>query len=547
MQIIRKMSTAGLLLGTLFFAFSLSPSLLPRPFLFQGIVSGLSLTAGYALGAAGLRLWSYLELPVPGERVERIVKLAATAFCTVVAAAFLWRASEWQNTLRTMMGMEEAGGVQHFSVALVALFVFGAALLIAWLFRRIFLLLSGKLRRVVPRRVSNVIGAVAAVALFWTIIDGVIFTQVLRVADGSYRQVDALVPDEMDRPVDPMKSGSADSFISWRDLGRQGRAFVTAGPSAEEIGAFNGTAALEPIRVYVGLNAADTPEARARLALRELERVGAFERSVLLLVTPTGTGWVDPAALDPLEYLHRGDVASVAAQYSYLPSPLALIVEGAYGAENARALFEEVYDHWTALPRESRPKLYLHGASLGALNSDLSFDLHDILADLFHGALWSGPPFRMDSWIDVVRGREPDSPAWLPRFRDGSVVRFMNQNGGLEAPGSEWGPLRLAYLQYASDPITFFSVGSFFREPEWMREPRGPDVSPELRWYPIVTALQLAADMATGAEASPPGFGHNFAAEHYIDAWLALTEPEGWNDEEIVRLKSHVASRQVTR
>jgi uncharacterized membrane protein len=120
----------------------------------------------------------------------------------------------------------------------------------------------------------------------------------------------------------------------------------------------------------------------------------------------------------------------------------------------------------------------------------------------------------------------------------------MNQQGGLDAPGTRWGPLRIAYLQYASDPVTFFSLQSFFVEPSWMREPRGHDVSPKLRWYPVVTTLQLAADIAAGVKAAPPGFGHNFAAAHYIDAWLALTEPAGWTEDDVRRLKSmYAASR----
>lgn len=83
---------------------------------------------------------------------------------------------------------------------------------------------------------------------------------------------------------------------------------------------------MEPIRTYVGLQGAETPEERARLALAELKRAGGFDRSVVVIVTPTGTGWIDPAALTALEYLHHGDVASVAVQYSYLNSPLSLTV-----------------------------------------------------------------------------------------------------------------------------------------------------------------------------------------------------------------------------
>ncbi len=535
-SILNRMSATGLVLATLFFAFSLTPSLVPRPFAVQGVVSGLSLTAGYALGFAAAWLWRFMEIPMPGPRVDRVVKLGATALCAVTAVIFLWRATGWQNSVREMMGMEPAGGGRFVSMAAIALALFAVMLAIGWAFRRTFHLLSSKLGRFVPHRVSLVIGMVAAFALFWLVIEGVALSWFLRTADRSYQQLDALIEGDLDPPTDALKTGSSASLLAWADLGRRGREFVALGPTAADIEALAGEPAMEPIRVYVGLNAADTAEQRARLALDELQRVGAFERSVLLLVTPTGTGWIDPASQDAVEYLHRGDIATVAAQYSYLPSPLALTTEGEYGAEMARALFVKVYGHWTSLPRERRPRLYLHGLSLGALNSDLSFDAYDILADPFDGVLWVGPPFRSETWKHVTASRAEGSPAWLPRFRDGAVVRFMNQDGGLEVGEAEWGPHRVAYLQYASDPITFFSVDSLYREPAWLRQPRGPDVHAELRWYPVVTFLQLAADMAVGG--APPGYGHSYAAAHYIDAWVALTEPAGWSDEDLERLRA---------
>ena len=59
-----------------------------------------------------------------------------------------------------------------------------------------------------------------------------------------------------------------------------------------------------------------------------------------------------------------------------------------------------------------------------------------------------------------------------------------------------------------------------------------------MRWFPIVTMLQLALDMAI-ATSVPPGFGHNYTAEDYIDGWLAVTAPSGWTAESIGLLKSH--------
>lgn len=537
MPLFRALSVAGLMLGTLFFAFSLTPSLLPRPWLVQGVISGLSFAAGYGLGVGGHWLWHYLELPEPGRRLLRRIKLVASVFCLLVAGVFLWRASGWQESVRTLMEMEPVAGTRPVSVALVALLVFTVILLLARLFQRTFRSLSRRLRRHIPRRVSHLVSLVAAVALFWAIIDGVIFTLTLRALDNSYQQVDRLIADDLAPPADPLLTGSDASLISWEGLGLRGRRFVTATPSAEALSEIIGEPARRPIRVYAGLNAAETPEARAELALAELIRVGGFERSLLLLATPTGRGWLDPGAQNTLEALHRGDVATVTAQYSYLPSPLALLTEGEYGVEMARALFQAVYDHWSSLPEASRPELYLHGLSLGALNSDSAFDLYDIIDDPFQGALWSGPPFRSETWRSVTAERDPDTPAWLPRFRDGRVVRFMNQHSDLEEQGETWGDFRIAYLQYASDPVTFFSPSSLYREPDWMREPRGPDVSPELRWYPIVTMLQLLADLATGS--APPGYGHEIAAEHYLDAWVALTEPEGWSEASLERLREH--------
>ncbi len=62
-----------------------------------------------------------------------------------------------------------------------------------------------------------------------------------------------------------------------------------------------------PLRIYIGLNNAADAGARAKLALAEALRVGAFERRTLVIATPTGTGWMDPAAMDTFEYLHHGD------------------------------------------------------------------------------------------------------------------------------------------------------------------------------------------------------------------------------------------------
>jgi uncharacterized membrane protein len=539
-----SVSTCGLLLGTLFFAVALTPSLLPRSFLTQGVISGCSLTAGYGIGVLGRWLWTYMELPQPRGRLLRFAMLAAGAGIAVLAAMFLWRAAEWQNSIRRLMGLKLIDTAYPLEVALIALTTFAILIALAGLFGLTLRFVSISVSRILSRRVSNVIGVITAVALFWSVIDGVVFRIALRVAAASFQEYDELIEAETEKPTNPLETGSSASLLAWDKLGRAGREFVSSGPTREDISAFSGRAALEPVRVYVGLRSSDKTELRARLALDELKRVGGFERSVLIVVTPTGTGWVDPAAVDSVEYLHDGAVASVALQYSYLASWLYLLMEPGYGADTARALFKEIYGYWITLPKGSRPKLYLHGLSLGARNSEQSTALIEVLGDPFAGALWSGPPNSSRLWRFLTDNRNPGSPAWLPQFRDGSFVRFSNQYGGAagpaSAPSGAWGPMRVVYLQYASDPVTFFENRILYREPDWMLSPRGPDVSPQLSWYPVITFLQLAMDkfMATSA---PIGHGHVYAAAHYIDAWIEVSDVRGWSPEEIMRLKQHLS------
>ncbi len=536
-----SLSLIGMLLGTLFFAASLTPSLVPRPFLIQGVLSGACFAIGYGIGVFLFWLWNYLELPKPKGRISTIIKITAMAVTIITAMVFLWHAADGQNSIRNLMGLEKVESAHPFKTGLIALITFVILIALARLFQLIYRNSSRWLDRYIPPRLSRFTGFLVAAIIFSMAINGVLFRFGLHVMDSSYRQFDALMEAEVPQPQDPLKSGSAASLVKWDELGRMGRSYVSSGPDAQQISNFTGRPAQNPLRVYVGLRSAETAKERAKLALQEMIRVGAFDRSLLLVTIPTGTGWVDEMGIDPVEYLHDGDIASVAVQYSYLASWLSLLVEPGYGSETATALFDEVYDYWTKLPKDTRPKLYLYGLSLGAMNSQLSSELFQVLGDPYQGALWSGPPFTSRLWRSITNNRNEGTPEWLPEFRDGSYARFTNQNNALKLPNSHWGPMRIVYLQYASDPIVFFDPKDFYREPDWMKAPRGPDVSPQLKWYPVVSMLQLAIDLML-ATTTPIGHGHVYAPQHYIDAWVEVTNVN-WSQTDIDRLKEHFIAK----
>ena len=85
-------SYVGLVFAAVFFAASLSPSLLPRIYIVQGLLSGIALAIGYGVGVFIVWLWHYLELSQPGAKIERVAKWLTTIGVAVICVIFLWRA-----------------------------------------------------------------------------------------------------------------------------------------------------------------------------------------------------------------------------------------------------------------------------------------------------------------------------------------------------------------------------------------------------------------------------------------------------------------------
>ncbi|ODT83532.1 MAG: hypothetical protein ABS76_03485 [Pelagibacterium sp. SCN 64-44] len=529
----------GLLVGSVFFTLSLTPSLLPRTEIVQGILSGCCFAVGYGLGNLAHWLWGFLGLKVPPGRVTRAMGMVVGLIGLALVFIALGNANAWQNSVRAVMQMPPVDRSQPLIIAAVAIPLAAALMVTGKLVVMLIRLVWSWLALRLPRRAALVLATILVAIVVGLLVNNLFWRNALRAADNFYQRLDALVATSDARPADPDKTGSAASLIDWNSLGKDSRVYVQSGPDAATIAAVTGRSAIEPLRTYVGLRSAPSVEERARLALDELLRIGAFDRSILVLVMPVGTGWVDRAGIDMLEYLHGGDVASVAVQYSYLTSALSLLVEPSYGAETAQALFDLVYAHWTALPRDSRPRLYLYGLSLGALASQNSTTVYDVLGDPFDGALWVGPPFSSTIWSRVTESRQPGTPFWLPRFGNSSAIRFMNQSGTEGWDGMPWGPMRIVFLQYASDPIVFFSFGADWQKPAWLDPPRGPDVSPALNWYPMVTFLQLALDTAL-SQTAPVGYGHVYSPRDYIDAWYEVTQPPGWTRAQLEALKSSI-------
>jgi uncharacterized membrane protein len=526
----RGLSQSGVCLAALLVSISLTPSLLPRTWLVQGVISGISACAGYAIGA-GVGWMAAVWLKVrPGAVTRRRawVALAASGGCLLAVSTV--QGSRWQRDLHRLMGEPAPSRWSYLAVLILTTLLLAVLIALVRVVRATARLLAGPLSRWMPSGAARITACCAVVLLLLALANRI----VLDAAGSAAATLNRVGTAATAPPTGTYRSGGPASVVSWSSLGLQGRAFVSGGPTVTQLRAFNGTQPREPVRVYVGLDAAPTLAARAALAVRELKRTDAFSRKVLVVVTATGTGWINPHAAAALEYLYNGDTALVAIQYSKLPSWLSFLTERSSVEDAGRVLFNQVYDEWGTRPAASRPKLLAFGESLGSLGSEAAFrDISDIRART-DGALWVGPTNANPLWSGFVDRRDRDSTEVRPVFQGGATVRFATGIPDLSTPPPGALRPRVVYLQHGSDPIVWWSPALLIHRPDWLREHRAPDVLPAMRWYPFVTFWQVTGDLAYAAYARP-GHGHNYRAET-VAAWATMIAPPGWSDADTARL-----------
>lgn len=529
-------SYSGAVVGTILLWFSTTPSLLPRGPLFQGIVSGAAAAIGYLIGTFLAWLARYLlSRTTPWPRPSAAWWTGLGVIAVAGTAVMLVLYGRWQNEIRDLMGTEHLTWTAYPIIVVVAAVVLTLLIVLGQLWGAAVRWLSRKLNRLVPPRVSALTAALVAVLVTVFVINGVVADYGMRALNQSFATLNGESTPDSAPPGSALRSGGPGSPVSWPSLGRMGRAFVSTGPTVEQLSAFNGAPATEPIRVYAGLESADGPRATAEVVADELERTGAFDRALIGIGMSTGTGWINRATVDSLEYMYNGDTAMASMQYSMLPSWLSFLVDQERARQAGIALFEAVDRRLRTIPETQRPTVVVFGESLGSFGAEAPFGSIPTLAARTDGALLTGPTFSNTLWADTTANRDEGSPEWLPTYEGGTAVRFIAEADDLAHPAdAAWEPGRIVYLQHPSDPISWWSPDLALEKPDWLREERGRDVLGATRWIPIVTFLQVAADMAVAAGV-PDGHGHTYLAA-IPAAWAAILHPPGWTPEKTERL-----------
>jgi len=542
-----RLDFAGIAFGALFFCLSLTPSLLPRDWLFQGLIGGLNAAIGYGIGVflakmARRFLVADREWWPPPRRIATVFKAVTVAASVAACVLMVIPAAAWQRQVSALMGIEGPATSSYLRTLVLAAVVGAVCVAVT----RVVLDLIRTMARYLIRRwrlsdeIALFVGTAVVVVLVITLVNGVLVRGFLAGANWVFQPQNLTTADGVVQPDRPEKSGSPESFAAWDTLGYQGRSFVAGGLDAGELTRINGRAAREPIRVYVGLQTADTDEARMAVLLSELERTRAFDREVLVIAPTTGTGWINPVASKSLEMMYNGDTAIVGSQYSYLPSWISFLGDQQKSMRSGRSMIDAVRDRWAELPPDRRPRLLLYGESLGSMAGQGAFDwLPDISRMGFSSVLWVGPPNASPLWRGITARRDPGTPEVEPRYDNGRTVRFSQGNDAEQIAAdaaAPWDGTRVLFLQHPSDPIVWWSEDLLFTRPDWLSEPPGRDRTASMRWYPIVTFWQVAADM-TNAASVPGGHGHNYG-DFIIDGWAAVAAPPGWTRADTERIRT---------
>ena len=542
LRILGRPRFAGLVGALLCLWPSFWPTLMPRTFVTQGAMSGISMAFGYgvftllALIVRRTLARRHVAISPSARRVAWIVLAVAALAEAVVGGIWMW--SRWQNDQRDLLGMDDISAVSGVPMLAIAVVVAAVLIVVGRMIGRGVAAIFNLVNRYVSRATSSVITAMVVALVGWVLFSDVVSDGFRSWANRTFGAVDEGTAEGVERPDSPTVSGSPDSLAAWDTLGFEGRSFVAAATDRDTIRRFqesigNGDAdVVDPIRVYAGIDSADDLDERADLVVDELVRTGRFDREVLVVATTTGTGWIDPNSATTLELMHRGDTTIASLQYSFLPSWIAFLVDEPVAAEAGAALFDAVYRRWAELPEDTRPHLIVYGLSLGSFGAEAGFagTLADSsIANLqarTDGVLLAGPTHDNPVRQQIAEDRQRGSPVWRPVFEDGAVVRWFNGAAELAQLDASWAAPRLVYVGHASDPVRAWSWSGLWSPPDWMDQPRGPDVPKGGPWVPFVTFTQSVFDLMAGFGA-PPGHGHDYRPE-WPGAWAQVVPDEGW-------------------
>ena len=298
---LKSYNFAGIIVGALFVYSSFLPSLLPRGWVLQGLLSGILFCIGYGVGVFGSFIVREFKVSEPRDDSKSIIKQITFGVLGLLYVIALLMGLHWQKEVNQLVGIKPENSATVIGTTLVLVFSVLGIMLISRSIVTLFRWLKRQILRLIPVRLAYALATGVTVLVVIGLVNGVILQTATNVVNDAFGVKNGTTDAGVTQPKVTELSGGPGSLIAWDTLGRQGRNFVSRGQDTQAISDFNGAPAKQPVRVYSGLESAPSVEDRAKLAVDELQRTGGFNRKVLVVITTTGTGWVDEAGVNSLE------------------------------------------------------------------------------------------------------------------------------------------------------------------------------------------------------------------------------------------------------
>ena len=192
-------TVGALLLGYL----SFTPSLLPRGWVIQGLIAGITASIGYGFGVTV----AWFVRSVTGRRPSPAVRLRAWQVLAVLGPVLglvtLRLGHRWQREIHELMGLETTAGYKYAGTVVLAVLVFALFVGIGRAVRALARFGTRLFGRILPPKLARPLAVAIAAVLVIFLVNGVLFQGLVNAANSAFSVKDDGTEEGAVRPTAP--------------------------------------------------------------------------------------------------------------------------------------------------------------------------------------------------------------------------------------------------------------------------------------------------------------------------------------------------------
>ena len=174
----------GVIVGVVFVLLSFGPSLLPRAWFMQAVISGVVFVIGYGFGVFVSYIIRQFNIKQSPNYVNSIKKVtyAVLAISYLVA---LYLGFIWQENSHELVGIRTPASYSVIGITILSIIIIVVLMWIVRIVRTFFRWLRKQINRLLPHKIANALAIAATIFVLFGIVDGFLL-------NGAYSFVSAM-------------------------------------------------------------------------------------------------------------------------------------------------------------------------------------------------------------------------------------------------------------------------------------------------------------------------------------------------------------------